>query len=374
MNAITDIIPAETIAAGVIRVSVPDLRRAVNQTAAVVERRNTIPVLGCLRVVPHGDKLLITATDLDMWLTVECPALCANDAPTFLLPARLMVQILRGAEAGDTIMFSKSGDVVTMRIGQSTACLRETSLVGDFPDARDMDDAASFAIPAAKLGAVITNCAPCISTEETRYYLNGIYLHERDGALAGVATDCHRLSIYQTDAKWPVTGHIIPRKSAPMLARLCGLAGDADITVRASADLHMLTFEGSGWVLVAKTIDVTFPDYTRVIPPLADNPGHAVLSPATLRRFPHAPGHASRAAKLDLVRGTMTYAEVFHGLEFTTPIEAGGAFAVGFNIEYLRAFTAAFGTIRLTLINSGDPARITSQDPNWLGVLMPMRV
>lgn len=374
MNAMTEIAAPLAIEPTTIRANAGELRKAVAQASNVVQRRNTIPVLGCLQVRPGRDKLEITGTDLDSLLTIECPAECGKKARAFVIQADLLKRLLAGAEAGESVEIGRDGDALTFKIGPATAQLRQLHPVEDFPLMADAKAAETvLQVKASALSKVLANCAPCISTEETRYYLNGIYFHAREGMLAGVSTDGHRLSLYQTDIAWPVGGQIVPRTVTGVLAQLLGKAGDADVAVTSWGEACRLRIAGSGWSITFKTIDGTFPDYTRVIPQRSPDAGYVVLSPATLRRVPHL-FERSYGAALDLQNATLTVRERCEGLDFVLPIEAKGSFIVGFNANYLRTLTHVFGTVRLEVTSPGNPATVLSQDPNWLGVIMPMRV
>ncbi len=374
MNAMTEIAAPVAIEPNTIRANAGDLRRAVAQASTVVHRRNTIPVLGCLLVKPSKDKLEITGTDLDSLLTIECPAECGKKAQAFVIQADLLKRLLAGAEVGEAVEIGRDGDVLTFKIGPATAHLRQLQPVDDFPEMADAKTVeTAMQVRASALSKLLANCIPCISTEETRYYLNGIYFHAREGLLAGVATDGHRLSLYQTDIAWPVGGKIVPRTATGILSQLLGKAGDTEVEVTSWDDTNRLRIVGPGWSITFKTIDGTFPDYTRVLPKRSPDAGYAVLSPATLRRVPHL-FERSYPAALDLKNATLTVRERCEGLDFILPIEAKGNFTVGFNANYLRTLTHVFGTVRLEVTSASDAATVLSQDPNWLGVIMPMRV
>ena len=224
------------------------------------------------------------------------------------------------------------------------------------------------------LRKVLDTCRHCISTEETRYYLNGIYLHAVKGKLKGVATDGHRLSLYASEQDWPLAAQILPVHAVTTLAALLAFGGSRPVTVTSWSTPRM-RFEGDGWTLTAKTIDGTFPDYSRVVPkPSPSNfMGRAVLAPALFRRIPPGiNGDRGDAAKLDLVAQTLSVSG--DDLEALLPIEARGDITIGFNMRYLRDFAQNHGTIRLQINGSGDAALIHSEDPEFLGVIMPMRV
>lgn len=371
-----------TASASVIRCTVADLRRAVSVAASVVERRNIIPILGCIAIHPKADKLTICGTDLDLMLSVDCPAHCVEDFGGFTLEARQISMLLRGAEAKETVTIQreledKFGDVLSIQIGPLTIRRRQLAPITDFPAmAEPTDEPVLTTIAEGTLRKMLDTCRPCISTEETRYYLNGIYLHAINSKLTAVATDGHRLALCRSEHDWPLPAQILPTRAVATLANLLAAGGDKGIKV-AGWTTPRMRFEGDGWALSAKMIDGTFPNYDRVVPkPSGDNyKGRAVLAPALFRRIPPGiTGPYSAAAKLDLAARVMSINSPSDGLEASLPIEAEGNISIGFNIRYLHHFAQAYGTLRLQINGSGDAAIVLSEDPDFTGVLMPMRV
>ncbi len=384
MNALSEIIAEVTPAASTttIRCKVGDLRRAVSLAATVVERRNTIPALACLAFHPAAGKITICGTDLDRLLSIDCPAECVAEFGSFTIDARQFSALLRGAEAAETVTVQREapdvyGAVLSIQIGPLAIKRRQLIPIEDWPVMAEMTgDHEAVSMTEGTLRKVLDTCRHCISTEETRYYLNGIYLHARDGKLTGVATDGHRLALCSSDQDWPLASHILPKHAVTTLGALLSQSGEKEITVTGWSNPRM-KFEGDGWALTTKTIDGTFPDYNRVVPrPDPDSyTGRAVLAPALFRRIPSGiEGHYSNAAKLDLPAKTLSISIPSDGLEASLGVEAEGDFAVGFNIRYLREFTQNHGTIRLQINNSEDAALIHSKDPEFTGVIMPMRV
>src|SRR5499427_5758300 len=174
------------------------LLKSLGHVHRVVERRNTIPILGNVLVRAESAKLSLKATDLDLEVTDTLAAESAIGGAT-TVPAHMFYDIVRKLPDGSQIVLEGDGDrsVLAIRAGRSRFTL-QTLPESDFPDLAASDMTHSFTLPAADLKRLIDRSQFAISTEETRYYLNGIYLHTAGTAkaqtLRGVATDGHRLA------------------------------------------------------------------------------------------------------------------------------------------------------------------------------------
>lgn len=370
------------------------LARAMSHLARVVERRNTIPILSNVRLSPGDQYLTLTATDLDIEARVDvvCETTGSGD---ITVPAGTFNDIVRKMAEGTavTLAWDGTGTTVTVRAGRSRFSLQALP-ASDFPDLAAGDMPHRFTLPAATLLALIEATAFAISTEETRYYLNGIYLHcpatpegENHTALRGVATDGHRLACF--DAPTPVgaegmPGIIIPRKTVGEIARLAKDAmdknGNGEVEVALSA--AKIRVSAAGVTLTSKLIDGTFPDYQRVIP--RNNTKRATLA---LEAFARA---ADRVATISSERGRAVKLSFDEGklrLSVSNPdagsaeeeIEAEYAEAaidIGFNSRYLADILAALDGDTV-LVKLGDPGSPTvfqkSEGDHLLIVLMPMR-
>ncbi|NBE05962.1 DNA polymerase III subunit beta [Paragemmobacter ruber] len=360
-----------------------ELRNAVAMAAQVVERRNTIPILGTLRITATPEGAQVRATDLDMEIFLQIEPLAASGTLDFTIEPRLMASLLRYAD--DQVTITTHKDLVTITVDDVEARIRDLcnpatdwpGMIGPLSDEAMISEAA--------LHKALAACIPCISAEETRYYLNGIWLHQIDGHACAVATDGHRLARYQTQEPWPFPGQIVPRKTVKLLQRLLRPGGNGQITAMVAPDQtnsteptlapkqpsNRVEFTGDGWRLISRTIDGCFPDYLRVIPKSEPNIT-ATLTHHALCRFGE-PHERCRAISIDPVKGRMTYSRPY-GPTISMPVQAKGDQTIGFNLDYLRGFTARAGTIRLESKSSGDPALILTDDPNLTQVLMPMRV
>ncbi|HZD27005.1 MAG TPA: DNA polymerase III subunit beta, partial [Alphaproteobacteria bacterium] len=249
------------------------LLRSLAHVQSVVEKRNTIPILSNVQLVAEDGALSLTATDLDLAIveTVACEV--AQPGAT-TAPAHTLYDIARKLPDGSQVELEFSGDdsrliVRAARSKFALSCLPRE----DFPVMAEDDLPHRFELPAPQLRTLIEKTRFAISTEETRYYLNGIYLHaaEADGGgmLRGVATDGHRLArvevpLPQGAAGMP--GVIVPRKTVLEVHKLIE---EAEGPIQVGLSETRIRFAFDSIVLTSKLIDGTFPDYQRVIP--ADN-------------------------------------------------------------------------------------------------------
>src|SRR5437588_3516521 len=203
------------------------LLKSLGHVHRVVERRNTIPILANVLIKAERAKLAFKATDLDLEVAETIAAEVAPGGST-TVPAHMFYEIVRKLPEGAQIVLEASGDraVLTIRAGRSRFTL-QTLPESDFPDLAAGEMTQSFKLGAADLKRLIEKTSFAISTEETRYYLNGIYLHPAASAktptLRAVATDGHRLAQFELPlpaGATGMTGVIVPRKTVGELQRL----------------------------------------------------------------------------------------------------------------------------------------------------------
>jgi len=245
-----------------------DLAPALAAVTRIVERRNTIPILGCLLLRGEDDALALTASDLDIEMTIRLPAAIETPGATTVAAHAFAAFVQRLPEDADVALVV-GDDGLTIRSGRARATL-PTLPATDFPILAPLKDATGGAVDAAGFAQMLDVVAFALATDEGRYYLNGAHLHalEQDGraVLRAVATDGHRLAWAQIDrpaalADWP--GVIVPRKSVGELQRLAR-AADGEMTL--TCDSVKLRAVAGAATLTTKLIDGTFPDYHRVIP------------------------------------------------------------------------------------------------------------
>ena len=364
-----------------------ELLRALGHVTSVVERRTTIPILSNVLLRASGAALLLKATDLEREVVEQAPARIATPGAA-TVPAHLLHDIVRKLPDGAEVAIERDPEKerLTITAGQSRFAL-QTLPAEDFPDLAGGDFPHRFEVQAADLKRLIDKTRFAISTEETRYYLNGIYLHTamrgEQPTLRAVATDGHRLALVELDrpeGAAGMAGVIIPRKTVHELQRLIE-ASDQPVAVAVSASKVRL--EIGTVTLTSKLIDGTFPDYNRVIP--VNNDKRLTVERGIFRqavdRVSTISSERGRAVKLALSDGKLT-------LSVSNPdsgsaneeIEAdydAAPLDIGFNARYLIdiADQLESDTALLKLADPGSPTLIQDRDgAAALYVLMPMRV
>ena len=362
------------------------LLKALSHVQSVVERRNTIPILSNVMIEAAKGKLKLTATDLDIEIVESLPAdVLRNGAAT--APAHMLYDIVRklpeGAQVQAELLASEGGRLAVSSgsVRFELACLPKE----DFPQMAAGALPHRFRLQADDLKRLIDKTRFAISTEETRFYLNGIYVHADRAAksMRAVATDGHRLARFELDlpdGAADMPGVIVPRKTIGELRRLLD---DSEGAIDVSLSDTKIQFVSDGVELTSKLIDGTFPDYQRVIPSGNDK----VLS-LDSKDFSHSVDRVStisadktRAVKLNLAKDKLTLTVV--NPDSGTATEDLGAtynaaaMEIGFNARYLLDITGQIEgkEVRFLLQDAGSPTLIEdTEDNRTLYVLMPMRV
>ena len=362
------------------------LLRSLNHVQSVVERRNTIPILSNVMMKAEDGMLSLSTTDMDLEIN-ESVAANVSEAGATTAPAHTLHDIVRKLPDGADVELSLNaeGTQMTVKAGRSQfklSCLPTT----DFPEIGAGDLPTSFSLPAADMRALIDRTKFAMSTEETRYYLNGIYVHEaeREGVkvLRAVATDGHRLARFEMplpDGAAGMSGIIIPRKAIGELRKLVDEAADS-ISITLSESKIRFAFDHV--VLTSKLIDGTFPDYQRVIPEGNDKIVEidAKLLTSAVDRVSTISDGKSRAIKIALNGKLMTVsASSAESGSATEEVEVNGEtdIEIGFNAKYLLDITSQIEGegCRFTLADEASPTIIQdNSDPSALYVLMPLRV
>jgi len=361
--------------------------RSLNHVQSVVERRNTIPILSNVLIRAGRGSLKLTATDLDIEVVETLDAEVAREGAA-TAPAHIIYDIVRKLPDGTQLELEQAGEDgrLSLIAGRSRFALQSLP-PQDFPDLAAGEASHTFRMGAGELKTLIEKTRFAISTEETRYYLNGIYLHEvtagGQALLRAVATDGHRLAQVQygrPDGAKGMPGIIVPRKTVLELTKLVETA-DGDVEVSLSS--AKIRFAIDGLVLTSKLIDGTFPDYERVIPRTNDK----TLSVDT-RLFTQAVDRVStvssekgRAVKLNIaaekVTLTVNNPESGSAEEEVPATYSSSALDIGFNSRYLLDIVGQFKgeTANFALADAGSPTVIRDAgDESALYVLMPMRV
>ena len=364
-----------------------NLLKSLNHVHRVVERRNTIPILSNVLLRADGASLEMKATDLDLEINESTPAMVERGGAT-TVPAHLLYDIVRKLPEGGEVNLSVNADGTSMSVVSGRSNFRLQCLPqSDFPELTSGAFTHNFNMPAAELKGLIDKTQFAISNEETRYYLNGIYLHAIDSGgtakLRSVATDGHRLARAEYDApsgSEGMPGVIVPRKTVSEIQKLIE-DPEAAITVELSDAKIRLTI--GSVVLTSKLIDGTFPDYQRVIPT-----GNDKKLTIDRQSFAQAVDRVStissergRAVKLavsaDGVVLTVNNPDSGSATEEVAANYDSEQVDIGFNAKYLLDITSQLSgsDAIFMLADSGSPTLIRdSADENALYVLMPMRV
>jgi DNA polymerase-3 subunit beta len=363
------------------------LLKAVSQAQSVVERRNTIPILANVLIEAEGSDVSFRATDLDIEVVDKAPAQVERAGAT-TVAATTLHEIVRKLPDGALVSLTADAAAgrLTVEAGRSNFSLA-TLPKEDFPVMASSEYDSNFSANAAVLRRLFDKSKFAISTEETRYYLNGVYMHiaEGDGGkkLRCVATDGHRLA--RIDADMPdgaseMPGVIVPRKTVGELRKLLD---DDDMKIAVSVSETKIRFATPQITLTSKVIDGTFPDYTRVIP--QGNTRKLEVDAAdfakAVDRVATVSSERSRAVKLQLDEDRLV-------LSVNAP-DSGAAeeelavaysderLEIGFNAKYLLEIASQVDRENAVFMfnSSGDPTLMREgNDTSAVYVVMPMRV
>jgi len=358
------------------------LLRPLGQVQSVIERRNTIPILSNVVIAVEESGLSMTGTDLDMDVETKIEAKASQPGKT-TVPAHLLYDIARKLPDGAEVEISVADEQASISAGRSKFRL-PTLPVEDFPTINSGDLPTTFTVPGPDLRNMIEVTRFAISTEDTRYYLNGIYLHKAEqGDLCAVATDGHRLALTRQglpDGAAEMPSVIVPRKA---VAELHKLLDDFEESVSIGLSETRAEFTLGDVRLMTKLIDGSFPDYNRVIPSgndrfmQVDRESFA----AAVDRVSIVSVDKSRSVKFELSSGTLKLsASSTDSSSADEELEVsydGPDMEIGFNAKYLLdiAEQIVTDTIEFALADQGSPSLVRSPgDETTLFVIMPMRV
>ncbi len=365
------------------------LLRALSHVNGVAEKRNTIPILANVLLEHDGETLRLTATDMEIAVVEEIPS-TATRAGAVTIPAAVLFEIVRKLPDGAEIEFNQESaeEPLHLRAGRYATSLNVLP-VDDFPAMVAGDLPHHFTIQAGELRTLIDRTRFAMSNEETRYYLNGIYLHvvleEKKNYLRAVATDGHRLAKVDTEAPLGVKsmpGIIVPRKTVTEVRKL--LDNDsADVEVALSET--RIQFRIGSILLTSKLVDGTFPEYSRVIP--QNNSRILRVSKqdlaAAVGRVAAISQERSRPIKLTVTKNHLTLSAISpdqgiaqEELDENSVTYNSDEVEIGFQARYLTDITDQIDAeAEFALADSSSPTLIRdTEQPAVLYVLMPIRV
>lgn len=365
------------------------LQRALSHIQGVAEKRNTIPILANVLLNHDGTCLRLTATDMEI-AVVEEIASEGERAGSVTVPASILFEIVRKLPEGSLLEFEQldAAAPLMLRAGRY-----ETSLnilpVDDFPEMVAGDLPHHFPVTAGALRDLIDRCKFAMSTEETRYYLNGIYLHVAEQGekkhLRAVATDGHRLARVESDLPFGaenMPGVIVPRKT---IAELRKLLDDDSASIDVALSETRIQFKIGSVLLTSKLVDGTFPDYERVIPRANDRVLRLSCPElaAAVGRVSAISQERSRPVKMKMTKNHLTLSaqssdqgEAQEDLDENSVTYDSDMLEIGFQARYLTDITDQIDAeAEFVFADHASPALIrdTAKD-STLYVLMPIRV
>ena len=360
------------------------LLKALKHTQSIVERRQTIPILSNVLIETGTDSIVIRATDNEIEIVEKVPA-TVSEAGALTVPAHRLCDIVSRLPDGAQISLTLAeNNQLTLVSGRAKFSLATLPTDG-FPTMVQENMPFSFTVAGADLLGLIGKTSFAVSTEETRYNLNGIYLHEKAGdtpRLTAVATDGHRLAsayIPLPEGATGMPGVIIPRKT---IGEISKLASETDTDISISLSANQIRFHLGDVVLASRLIDGTYPEYEKVIPTTNDKvleADSAVLSDVIERVS--VVSEKSRGIKLsiknNLIQVSAAAADEGSAEDEMDAAYTGDDLDIGFNFRYLLDILSQIkgGTVQLVLNDSISPVIIKdTQAANVLYVLMPMRV
>lgn len=351
---------------------------ALQQVQHVVSNRATLPILSNVLIEATDGKLRLTATDLDVGVSGCVEAQVEKEGST-TLPVKRLVSIIRELPASEVEISVDSKNQASIKSGPSFF-----KIIGlgedEFPPLPKFEEANEFKIAQSVLLDAIKKTSYAISTDETRYVLNGIYVSFRGGKMTFVATDGRRLAMVENDLEYPAsheTDIIIPSKAVNELQRLLG--GDDEVVVRLSGS--QISFEINDSIIVSKLIEGNYPNYKQVIP--GERKERVTINReeffSTVRRVSLLTSESSNSVKLTFSKGNIDVQANSKDIgEAKEPIVAdydGEEFAIAFNPEFLMAPLKNLSeeSVYLDLIDGMSPG-VVRIDGTFLYVIMPMRV
>lgn len=357
---------------------------AVNRA---VEKRNTIPILGNVLLSVENGELAVTGTNLDIEVKAMAKQSGLPDIGSFTVQSGLLHDAVSKFADGSVVTFEGDQTHVNVKSGRSRFRLQVLP-AADFPEMSAGEFTHEFKLPGNVLARVLSTVAFAISTEETRYYLNGVFMHHDGEHLAFVATDGHRLALIKLDppaGSTDMPSIIVPRRTVSLLQHFA--KGDEDIVLQVS-DRKIRVVLADGTSITSKLIDGTYPEYQRVIP--ANNDKAFTVDRANLadaiNRVSTVSSERGRAVKFSFGQSELK-------MEVTNP-DSGQAedsilvndghddeVTIGFNHKYCLDVLGAVSSkeMRFELSDPGAPCKVSpvgSEDGDVppLFVIMPMRV
>ncbi len=352
---------------------------ALQHLQAVITTKNTLPILGNVLIETKDNEIILSGTDLQVSLTSRVEA-DVKKAGATTIPARRLFTICRELPPGEIHLDVDSKDACTIRSGQSYFKILGLPKT-DFPALPTLNNARSITLQQAALKDLLRKTAYAISTDETRYVLNGVFVNVREKTITVVATDGRRLALAEIEQEFPKSAEcdfILPTKSVNELQRLLKEIGEVKILI----EDNQASFEVNNITLYTKLTEGNYPNYRQVIP--TDSHERITIEREALndmvRRVSIMTSEKAASVKFQLEKDSLTLSssspDVGEAKE-TMPIKYSGKnLTIAFNPEYLqdplRNLTS--DEVHIDLMDELSPGVIRTNTPGFLYVIMPMRV
>jgi len=361
--------------------------KGLAKVQGIVEKKNTIPILANVLIEAEADQIRLTATDLEVGMKAAYPA-TVNTPGRITVSAKKLFEIIKELPEKEISFIAKDNCWIEIRCGKSLFNVVGLS-ADEFPYFPQIDKEQFFQLPSADLKHMIEKTAFSMSTDESKYNLNGIYLRAMEDkgrqVLRFVATDGHRLALIQIPRDCshvePLTkGVIFPRKGVMELRKIAE-EGEGEVSLGFMDNNAII--KKSQTIIVMRLVDGEFPDYTRVIP--KNNEMQATIPREdflhALRRMAILSSEKSKGVKIDFQENLLTLsssnpefgdAREDFGIEYLE-----GDLSIGFNAKYLIDILGVLDSekVNLALRDHLSPGLITpAEDEDYLAVIMPMRL
>ncbi|HVW09144.1 MAG TPA: DNA polymerase III subunit beta [Bryobacteraceae bacterium] len=365
-------------------VSKADLARELGLLQGVVEKKTTIPILSNVLLEARGDRLYLTATDLELGMRTSCPAKVKKEG-TGTIPARKLLDYVRLLPDADISVKFGENHWASLTCGRSKTRIAGMSRES-FPELPPMPESVAQ-IPVKQLTSMISRTMFAISMEESRFTLNGALLLLGEKGLTMVATDGHRLAYTHTAAGAQTTAHraLVPRKAMSEIIRLSDGAAD-DTRAGFAGDDNHLFFEFGPRLLITRKLTGNFPDYDRVLP--QDNTNIATVArdeaKSAIERVAQFADERSRAIRVQFGAGELrifaSALETGESEESVTATYDGPELEIGFNAQYLLDFLRVVPQEQISFSlkdqkSAGELQPVSAeQQDEYRYVVMPMRI
>lgn len=352
-----------------------ELTYGLTMLAGVIEKRNVLPILANVVIDATGDSLTFRATDTDVEVTVAVSAEISEPGAT-TVNFDLLNNIAKKLPSGKLVTI-EGDDKLTVEAGRSQYDLAALP-VDDFPSIANDQFDVEFEMNAVDLDRILSKTGFAVSTEETKWFLNGVYFHSTDQGLTGVATDGHKLAKAWCDNDADIPGVIIPRKTVLTLGKILS---DGNVTVSVSET--KIKIDCGDVVVLSKVIDGTFPDYERIIP--TGMPDSVKVS---AKAFSDASARVATVSEDKVRKVTMNVSNDNVELSVVGPMNSakddidaivtGENACLAFNSVYLKdALAQSDGGDVVFQYNAGNPTSPAlieaTEDDKFIAVVMPMR-